>query len=329
MSSSVGSEIISSVWKGTIKLKIALDRELTEVANGEGGDGVTIQEPRLSEENDIPIFYTTSNRNTYFHFLLPQILFFFSDHIKDKESLSRNDWWVEFENVPLKWNWPLGLLHDIYRSYNPSNKNANAEPWELVLKFNKNKYPISDIIPIAEEPNNNEHFSLIPLVEDPSSIKFLETYWVNQMKESCFVLNGSSKSIMNLSKESSSNLWRSVAFKNADTFEGIFRSILPKHVGLINHVPVRFYLPISNLVLQPVIAPINPETKSKTTLGEVLQKNTEDLFPASLMYTVALPVCHGVLVPMNTPIIDLFFLMKYMDGFLHINIIMAEKMVMT
>lgn len=90
-------------------------------------------------------------------------------------------------------NWPIGLSFDLLTGLDPSkcpDDHMEFVPWTLIL--HRKEYP-KDLI-----------LSLV----DKSTIL---DYWLNQIKEASYVRYGNSKAIMNLSKDDTDSLWKSVS----------------------------------------------------------------------------------------------------------------------
>lgn len=113
------------------------------------------------------------------------------------------DGWFSFEDVPLKWQYPLGLLHDLFsgtppsqasgldiQGQSPGEESEVGLPWRLTL-----------------------HFTNWPeqaLVRPDAEGKMLHDAFINSVKEADFLRNGTAKGIMSLSKDDSTQLWNAV-----------------------------------------------------------------------------------------------------------------------
>ena len=109
--------------------------------------------------------------------------------------------------MPLKWQYPLGLLHDLFSGAAPfqmedhetkeqtgNNDNRNQLPWQLTIHF-------------ADWPEQ-------ALVRPDAEGKVLHDAFINSVKEADFLRNGTAKGIMSLSKEDSTALWNAVQERN-------------------------------------------------------------------------------------------------------------------
>ncbi|VVT47025.1 uncharacterized protein SAPINGB_P001506 [Magnusiomyces paraingens] len=208
------------------------------------------------------------------------------------------DWWVEFEGSPVKWNWPVGLSYDLLTGLDPtkdSETHASHIPWTLIL-HHKN-YP-------------KEH---ILALQGPATVR---DFWMNQIKESSVVRTGTANAIMNLSKEDTTNLWESIddyERENPARFWKIFDLQFPmrqrypselrndingsgessssdKNTGLsidsigIKNIPMKIYLPISSIVLQPRVQPYyedNGTVLKEPSLGNSISSGSGSLLLSS------------------------------------------------
>jgi autophagy-related protein 5 len=58
------------------------------------------------------------------------------------------------------------------------------------------------------------------------------------------------------------------------------------------------------------------------TVGTALNSRMPDLFPSRRTCVLARPLIHGVVAPMQAPLAHLLNVAMYLDGFLHISILM-------
>lgn len=146
---------------------------------------------------------------------------------------------------------------------------------------------------------------------------------MNQIKESCYVQHGSAKPVMILSKQDSSDLLQSVKTHDANKFWSIMPKIQSKGTKKLKNIPIRLYIPVSDKVIDVPLEPFCPDG-SQRKLGDVLHQTLPDLFPSTKNNILAKPVLHGVTVPLDAPLVELFYEGLYVDGFLHISIILIS-----
>lgn len=217
-SSSAAAAITSlqqKIWHGSLPLEIRLAS--ADCRTYDQSDPYLIQYPRLS----------------YLAFLLPRLHAFFSSHLIDAETPAHTAW-LDFEGVPLKWHYPLGLLYDLYSGAEPvhlqrggghqhedvrgsaaqqqasSAGNGQGDgqevlPWKLTIHYSG--FPGDQLIPLDGEG------------------KALQDSFVNAVKEADFIRNGTARTVMGLSMEDSEKLWRSVQTRMWEPFSTSFFSL--------------------------------------------------------------------------------------------------------
>jgi autophagy-related protein 5 len=97
-----------------------------------------------------------AHRISYLPLLLPRLHAFFKRFLIDADAQPHQGWF-SFENVPLKWHHPVGLLFDLYsgakdqlvdengaKDASPSPDDESTLPWKLVLHFSS--WPDDQII---------------------------------------------------------------------------------------------------------------------------------------------------------------------------------------
>lgn len=227
-----------------------------------------------------PPLYISLPRNSFLPLYLGQFQAYFDTDAS----------WISYEGIPLKWNWPISLLYD---QCDPA-----TEVWQLTL--NDTEYPSDYIMPYG----------------GPDS---LQSSWLNSLKEAAYVLNGSSKTIMSMSKAETDTFFGSISSRSPELFEKSFRKLVPHTASLMKSLPVKVHLPLHRMVQSS--AKIN----RNTTIGQLLQSLIPDLFPSNLFYTFADPICQGIVLPIDVPAIDLYLVLKSCDAFLHVSVRMQQR----
>ena len=252
--------------------------------------------------------------------------------------------WFSFEEVSLKWHYPLGLLYDLFSGAAPSqapgadaeDRNASEDsgqtlPWRLILHFTD--WPAEQLINLDAEG------------------KVLHDAFINSVKEADFLRNGTAKGIMSLSKDDSTRLWNAVQartcqvptveYTNSDhlrpidslsTFNPILQKLLYAQGAPLRHIPMKIYLPSSPTaseptsghlrVVQPLITPTISGSREPQTLGEALHTILPTLFPSRRTPILAKAVLHGAVVPMRAKVEELMKGAAYLDGWVHIGVMM-------
>lgn len=117
--------------------------------------------------------------------------------------MAYNQGWFSFEEIPLKWHYPLGLLFDLFSGAVPSSiaspeshdsksfaDENGALPWRLKVHFTS--WPDERLVRLDAEG------------------RVLHDAFINSVKEADFLRNGTAKGIMSLSKNDSTQLWNAV-----------------------------------------------------------------------------------------------------------------------
>ncbi|KAF2842879.1 autophagy protein-like protein 5 [Patellaria atrata CBS 101060] len=306
------------IWDGSIPLEIRLAS--SECRTFDQSDAYMIQYPRLS----------------YLPFLLARLHAFFSSFLINPD-VSPSDGWLSYEDVPLKWHYPLGLLYDLYSGAEPNHAQRSSNitdptpellteeaedtecrpgqlPWRLTLHFTD--WPSDQLIPLDAER------------------KFQQDTFMHSVKEAGFLRYGSAKVVTSLSKDDSTQLWNSVETHNLYMFNTINQKLInPPGFGM-KHVPMKIYLPSTapttvsdnNIAgsLRIVQAPVSPNLSSRQTqtVGTALHSLIPSLFPSRRSPLLAQAILHGAVLPLGTPLEELSKVAAYADGFLHFTVCM-------
>ncbi|KAF2263637.1 autophagy protein 5 [Lojkania enalia] len=310
MSSSrdTATSLRQKVWHGSIPLEIRLHRG--DCRTYDESDAYLIQFPRLS----------------YLGFLIPRLHAFFSDNLIYPD-VSSTEAWLSYEDVPLKWHYPLGLLYDLYSGAEPAYPEDGTElkvhtteeeqgslPWKLTVHFSE--YPAEHLVRLDAEG------------------KYLHDLYINNVKEADFLRNGTGKTIMSLNKEDSTQLWDSVKQHDFSLFSPINQKLLSPQGVNLRHIPMRLYLPHapsstqdeeavagSLRVVQALVLPAL-SSRQPQTLGTALNHILPSLFQSTRRPILAQPVLHGAAVPLGTNLEELLRMAAYSDGWLHIAVAM-------
>lgn len=271
---------------------------------------------------------------------------FFCDSLIDPSTPSHHGWFT-FDEIPLKWQHPLGLLYDLFANApphqagdvtssvvgsaidepsHPSGSDSNSPLWTLIIHF-------------SQPPH-----SLIPLSADG---RVLHDAFINSVKEADHLRNGTAKAIMSLSQADSATLWRSVETQDLTEFQRVNDKLLnPASGAPLRRVPIRVYLPSATPpaedalaesatietrtaqrgTLRVVQAPVTPKQQNGEphTLGTALNSILPSVFPSRRSYIHALPVLHGANVPMSADLEDLMRGAAYADGWINISVRMVD-----
>jgi autophagy-related protein 5 len=266
--------------------------------------------------------------------------------------------WLSFEDVPLKWHYPIGLLYDLFSGASPAH--AEISSVGRNRSQSQNRSPSGAKAAEAQQPlpwSLILHFSDFPdslLVRLDTEGRVIHDAFINSVKEADFLRNGSANAIMKLSKDDSTRLWNSVENYDQPTFFSIQNKLLPSSSELRN-IPFRVYLPATSpttvsspptspppasypgspatnerksdtttpshlKVVQPLVTAVLPQTRSPQTVGTALHAALPSLFPSRKTPIQAYPVLHGAVLPMTAPLDEVLRASAYMDGWLHLGI---------
>ncbi|OCK82458.1 autophagy protein-like protein 5 [Lepidopterella palustris CBS 459.81] len=319
------SNLQKKVWSGSIPLEIRLAS--SECRTFDQSDPYLILSPRLA----------------YLPFLLPRLHAFFTPYLIDPSGPS-SEGWLSYQDVPLKWHYPLGVLYDLYSGAEPAQgtglggkasgvdiegkdgdrdgdededgEAAQPLPWRLTVHFTD--WPIESLSKLDEEG------------------RVLHDAFINGVKEADFLRNGTAKAVMSLSKDDSTQLWTAVQTHSLPAYNAINNKLLNPPGASLRHVPMKLYLPhaangkeaaaagIAPGSLRVVQALVTPKLQSRhpQTLGTALNAIIPSLFPSRRSPLLAQPVLHGAVVPMAANVEELMRAAAYADGWLHIVIVM-------
>ncbi|KAK6429865.1 Autophagy protein 5, partial [Oleoguttula sp. CCFEE 5521] len=168
------SSLQRQIWSGSLPLEIRLAPQ--DCRTYDDSFAYLVQVPRLS----------------YLPFLISRLHAFFLPSLIDPTVLS-TEGWLEFEGVPLKWHYPVGLLYDLYAGAEQGGADGNKEgrlPWRVTVHYSE--FPDNQLWRQDLEGNTSKDS------------------FNNAVKEADFLRNGSARTMMGMSKADQEDLWRSV-----------------------------------------------------------------------------------------------------------------------
>ncbi|KAH3988433.1 autophagy protein 5 [Parastagonospora nodorum] len=304
----VTSRLREKVWNGSVPLEIRLHKG--DCRTYDDSDAYLIQFPRLS--------YLALIIHKLHAFFAPSLIY---------PDIHPSDLWFSYEGVPLKWHYPLGLLYDLYSGaepYHPSDspppspttpsKQDSKQPLPWRLTLHTSAYPTTQLIPLD---NNNLQ---------------IHDLFIHSVKEADYLRTGTGKTVMFLSQADSTQLWDAVVKHDFALFNPINQKLLnPQGVNL-RHLPVRLYLPHAGVdeedrgmgsvrVVQSLVK-VEVGSRQPQTIGTALNQILPTLFPSRRSALLAQAVLHGAVVPLGASVEELIRSVAYLDGWLHIAIVM-------
>lgn len=227
------------------------------------------------------------HRNLYWPLQYGVIAAYFSRHVPENAA---KPLWLAYKGTPIKWNLPVGVLYDL-------TFHGTDTIWPLTVHFDD--YPAESIIPFIYSANG--------LIDYHRSLKEVV---VNQLKQSCFVLHGNSKPIMNLGKDESNDFWDAIVQHNLSTFTAINAKITPKTP---HRIPVKIYYKDS--VIQ---APILPqEAGSPTLLKDTLARLIPGFDERALAHVHGIDV-DSLLTQRESLLAEIWSIFRHLDNFLYV-----------
>lgn len=299
MSSPPNTIFRSHVWSGTIPIQLSVASEDLKLLGDNALELVYVgkSSPRGTMSNVIS--QVSAPRISYFALLTAKIKRYFTDLAMDPSTIDDSSIWYDFEGVPLKWQYPIGLLFDLNSGYRPDDATRDLLPWQITIHFSK--YPAEKLFKSYVVEGTQDAF-------------------MSSVKEADYLRTGSAKRIISLSKNDQTALWDGLAKDDFDKYWSVANKIVQTDTSLPKNIPLRIYLPDSAPVVQEPLPPLDVATTQPHTLGSALHALLPELFPSTTRTLLAYPVLHGIIPPLDSPILWLSQNLAYPDGCLHIVI---------
>lgn len=236
------------------------------------------------------------HRSAYLPLYYRDIVHFFSI-LSLTPQLELTPVWLTLNETPLKWNIPIGVLHDIFNL--PQSETSSI--WTLTLVASSDQpYPSDTILPFPS-----------PIMGE--SVNYEDTVFqliINQLKQSCYVLGGNSRAILSMSEDDTRALWKAVQTHDYDKYHSSTRAIIPTS-ETIRKIPIKLYPSGSHFMHQLSVAPTK-EDGSFVSLGEALSDQKKSN-----------PYVHGIKAEamLEMELIQVWKLFRHLDNFLYVILV--------
>ena len=238
----------------------------------------------------------SSNIPLTLYYSLPRISYLssiFGDVIKNFEgSIQVNlpDLWIECENKPLRWQYPLGVLIDS-------------------LGIDISKGPITLTVRFREIPKDE--------VVQYESLDTLRFYFMNAIKEADVIRYPTDKKVFNLKTNDTDRL-KKIIYENSPKNITDYRKIMNFDKKL-NKYPVKLVFCRTDIVLVKPADVKEGEEKNYTIgnyLCDALTQNVYDKLKQKCKVII-----HGIEIEENMSFLFYYFNFSYMDTFLYISFV--------
>lgn len=266
-------EILREVWQGRLPICFSLAED---------------EEDSLDKQE--PCFLLVS-RLTYITLVTEKLQKHF---MKTQELKEEEEVWFEYNNRPLKWHYPVGVLFDLLAHGKPL-------PWNIKVHF-KN-FPEDELLHCPKK-------------------EVIEAHFMSSIKEAD-VLKHRGQVINNMQKRDHKQLWSGLQNDKFDQFWTINRRLMERtNEEPFRSVPLRIYQPDTMYIqrLCKAVADTGEPLNLGHVLGNILPKKFDNSESSSHQALI-----HGVEVPMETPVQWLSEHLSHPDNFLHIVVLKKKS----
>ena len=225
----------------------------------------------------------------------------FGDIIKNFENYitaNLEDIWLEYNNIPLKWQYPLGIIVDS-------------------LGINIENGPVPIIVHVRQIPDDK--------VLKYTSLDSLRFYYINTLKEANIIKFPKENKIINLNPQDTSKL-KEIVYSNDPKMIKDFRQIMNviNGNGFVSFAkyPVRLVFCQTDIIMtKPIEVP--QENISTFTMGNYL-KNVLGESNYEELKKICNVLIHGMEIEEDMSFIFYYSNFLYMDNFLYISFVEKE-----
>ncbi|KAI3381815.1 hypothetical protein SNEBB_004032 [Seison nebaliae] len=277
-------ELLEELWNGTVTIRIELDESSVF----------------LSSESPDPV-YISVHRNTYFPIIMRKFDRYFTSFL---DPMRNDSIWFEFQDEPLRWQLPIGLLYDLHTVH----ISPKPVPWVIRAKYGK--FPFEQILQMSND-------DLLPL----------ENYFMSTLKEAD-ELKHHGEILQTMTAQQHKQLWTSLSTNNFKQFWEINRLLMRKNklTNCFHNIPFRYYYRKKNEKMnnfnfyQALFSPIDGEgnkRRFRDLLEWILEKfemkeNVQQIISEGQF------IVQGIVPSFNVPIQYMCEHLSSPDNFLHI-----------
>jgi len=291
------SDLLHEIWNGKLPVEFSLAAD----------EVITLDQPK-------PVYLLVPRVN-YFPVVSEKAKRYFISYIDQSQA---QEMWFEYDRIPLKWHYPIGVLFDVLVS------SDECLPWQITVHF-KN-FP-EDALMSAK------------------NLDAVETAFMQVVKEAD-QLKHRGNVINSMQRKDHKQLWNGLINDRFEQFWTVNRRLM-ENCGedAIKYIPFRLYLPrnspdptnsppnaIAPIFMQRLCEPFRSsdeaengskmaENGAKMTLGDLMRKFAGEFSDSSKFRVIS----HGILVPFETPMLYMCLNLHYPDNFLHLCIVPVEK----
>ncbi|XP_041350590.1 autophagy protein 5-like [Gigantopelta aegis] len=266
-------EILREVWDGRVPVCFTLADEEVQ----------TVETPDS--------FYLLVPRQSYFPLVTDKVVRYLSKWVKEED---QQEMWLEYENQPLKWHYPIGVLFDLY--------GADASlPWNIKVHFQD--FPEDELLHC-------------------SCLKAVESHFMSVLKESD-VLKHRGQVMNNMQKKDHKQLWMGLQNDKFEQFWSVNKKLMEMTTeDSFKYIPFRIYQQEKPMI-QKLFSPIDVMGNT-LTLCDLLAFALADVYTEDFKHENRF-IIQGIETPVQTPILWLSQHFSYPDNFLHICVVNKNK----
>ncbi|KFD53668.1 hypothetical protein M514_05373, partial [Trichuris suis] len=237
--------------------------------------------------------YMLVPRNSYFPLVTGKVFKYIATFV---EPPFESEFWLEYNGIPLRWYYPVGLLFDLM-------KQGSSDLWQITVHVKD--YPREELFAC-------------------SSLQVVEAHFIQTVKQADQIKHRSR--VMNsIQKHGQKQLWNAMVTSRFDQFWEVNRLLMQNSEDEpIRHLPIKLFNKDYAFVQR-----LWPAYKSEgkdgelTKAGDLLKLAGDRLGQLSIDNVTLL--CQGITIPAETPLLWLYLNMSCPDNFLYVCALEVNK----